>query len=1181
MKSAIKFAFIHLFFLFQFIPSQAQNVVINEILASNSQGLVTVFGEHSDWIELYNPGCSNANLTGYFLTDENDSLTKWKFPANTFLNAGTYLLVYADGQNTGLHTNFKLSKSGEFISLVNPDSTIADSLTFGKQSDDISFGRILSQPENWGYFPIPTPGKINSSSSSSGLLPDPVFSIQGGFFTGTQQLTLSIDADADIYYTLDGTEPTPATNKYTTPLSLTKTTAVRAIAIKAGFISGPVLTNTFFINETTTLPVISLVTNPANLFDDKIGIYVTGTNGIAGACDQTPRNLNQDWERPVNVELYESTGEQGLNQEAGIKIFGGCSRTRYPQKSFALFARNNYGKGSFDYPIFPDRSFKKYESFLLRSSSDDQVFTFFRDALSHSVLPEFMDAEIQAYRPALVFINGVYWGIHNLREKIDEHYFSNHFGVNPDEVNILEGQGWATVGSATSYSAMVTYTDQKNMALKANYDYIKTQMDVDQYIDYMTGHIYLAERDWPGNNIKFWKANSGEFAKLRWINFDMDQCFTLIWLNEDMIAKTTQINGPGWPNPDWSTKLFRNLLKNPDFKNEFIQRYAWHTNVTFNPERLISFIDRFSSRLSPEIPRHIQKWGGKIDPDSKEGWPKPTFNSIEEWQSHVGNMRTFATERATNSNAHIVQKFGLSGASKLTVKSEKEGSGAFQVVNKSVPNGFTGTFFNDIPLKISVVPFHGNTFSHWGISATETQKQDFISSGSTWHYYDKNGLPNVAWMSSGFDESGWASGTSQFGNGEGDESTVISFGPNSQSKYMTAYFRTKFTLEPDATLKTVSLDLIADDGAVIYLNGNEILRVNMPTGPITFSTPALGFSGVENEFVTFSIPAEKFIEGTNVIAAEIHQSGETSSDLSFDLKLSGYLSGGKNETTVYSPELTIVPGGDQTLTAYFSEDSTETELPVVLNEINYQSATDFNTEDWVEIHNSGLNAISLDGWTFSDFTDSTGFIFPEGLVLEPKGFLILCKDTLKFDRLHPTISNRIGNFDFGLSSAGETLFLKDGSGNLVDEVFFGTTSPWPQIGSTGFTLELINPLNDNNLPSAWISSKAESGTPGFTNSQCFPVSVNDRENQLFSLFQNYPNPFNPSTTISYSLPVQGFTELSVYSVIGQKIITLVEEKQEQGLHSVNWNAAGLASGVYLIRLKSGSLVKMNRMILLK
>jgi len=1181
MKSAIKFAFIPFLFLFQFIPSFAQNVVLNEVLASNSQGIVTVFGEHSDWIELYNAGTGSANLSGYFLTDEKDSLNKWRFPANTFLNAGTFLLVYADGQNTGLHTNFKLSKSGEFIALVKPDSTIADSLTFGKQSDDISFGRILSQPENWGYFPVPTPGKSNNSSSSSGLLPDPVFSIQGGFFNGPQQVSLSLSADGDIYYSLDGTEPTPASNLYSAPISITKTTAVRAIAIKAGFISSPVLTNTFFINETTTLPIISLVTNPANLFDNKIGIYVTGTNGIAGACDPTPRNLNQDWERPVNIELYEPNGEQGLNQEAGIKIFGGCSRTRYPQKSFALYARNNYGKGSFDYPIFPDLSFKKYESFLLRSSSDDQVFTFFRDALSHSVLPEFMDAEVQAYRPALVFINGVYWGIHNLREKIDEHYFSNHFGVNPDQVNILEGQGWATVGSATSYSAMVTFTDQKNMALKANYDYIKTQMDVDQYIDYMTGHIYLAERDWPGNNIKFWKANSGEFAKWRWINFDMDQCFTLIWLNEDMIAKTTQINGPGWPNPDWSTKLFRNLLKNPDFKNEFIQRYAWHTNVTFNPERLVSFIDRFEARLAPEIPRHIQKWGGKIDPDSQEGWQKPTFSSVAEWQSNVNEMRTYATERAANSNLHMVQKFGLSGVSKITVKSEKDGSGAFKVVNKSVSDGFTGTFFNDIPLKISVIPFHGHTFSHWGISATETQKQDFIVSGSSWHYYDKNGLPNVAWMSSGFDESTWSTGTSQFGYGEGDESTVISFGPNSQSKYLTAYFRTKFTIDPGVTIKAVSLDLIADDGAVIYLNGTEILRVNMPTGPITFSTPALGFSDVENTFVTFSIPADNFVAGQNVLAVEIHQSGETSSDLSFDLKLSGFLSGGTNETTAYTPELSIIPGRDQVLTAYFTKDSVVTHYPVVVNEINYQSSPDFNTEDWVEIHNSGLQAISLEGWSVSDFTDSTGFIFPGNQVLKPGDFLILCKDTIKFDRLHLNIKNRIGNFDFGLSSAGETLFLKDGSGNGVDEVYFGTTSPWPQIGNTGFTLELINPTKDNNLLSSWISSKTLHGTPGYTNSQWIPVSVENRENLTFALFQNYPNPFNPETTISYSLSIPGFTELSVFSVLGQKLFTLVEEKQEAGVHSVTWNASGFASGVYLIRLKSGSSVKTNRMILLK
>jgi hypothetical protein len=263
--------------------------------------------------------------------------------------------------------------------------------------------------------------------------------------------------NSKIYYTTNGNYPDDDDLLYTKPIQIDSTIAIRAIAYNQGQAPSIVTTQTYFINEPINLPIISLVTDPDHLFSDKSGIYVTGTNGIKGACDAVIRNLNQDWERPVNFEFYEKDGTQGINQQAGIKIFGGCSRTRFPQKSFSLFARSIYGKGSFKYQFFLDKDIKKFESIILRSSGDDQVKTFFKDAFTAYSIKDNMDIDYMAYRPTAVYINGVYWGIHNMREKVNEHYINSNFDVEKEKINILEANARIVYGDDSGYNAMVVF----------------------------------------------------------------------------------------------------------------------------------------------------------------------------------------------------------------------------------------------------------------------------------------------------------------------------------------------------------------------------------------------------------------------------------------------------------------------------------------------------------------------------------------------------------------------------------------------------------------------------------------------------------------------------------------------------------------------------------------------------
>ncbi|NQU88350.1 MAG: CotH kinase family protein [Mariniphaga sp.] len=462
------------------------------------------------------------------------------------------------------------------------------------------------------------------------------------------------------------------------------------------------------------MPFISLVTDPGNLFSNETGIYVTGTNGRRGDCDNLIRNVNQDWERPVNIEFYEPNGELAFNQGAGIKIFGGCSRTRFPQKSFALYARSIYGKGSFQYQLFPEKEINDFEAFLLRSSADDQVGTFLRDPLTQEVVTEYMDMDYQAFRPTVVFINGEYWGIHNLREKINEHYFVDNFGVDTDDLNILTGNAWEVYGNNNSYNDMINFVRYNDMVDDDNYSYIQTQIDVEQFIEYELANIYLGEVDWPGNNIKFWNADDEKHSKWRWINYDRDQCFQYWRLDVNTLALATEPNGTGWPNPQWSTLLLRSLLENDGFKNQFIQLYAYHLSTTFQSERLIHHIDSFAAMMAPEIPRHSERWGGQKDPDSQETWQKPTFENFELWESNVDTMRIFSLERPPIAIQHLIDQFSLDTTDNLSINKNLAEGGLIKLYNRTIPgNNYNGNYFSGVPIKLTATPSYGYSFSHW------------------------------------------------------------------------------------------------------------------------------------------------------------------------------------------------------------------------------------------------------------------------------------------------------------------------------------------------------------------------------------------------------------------------------------------------------------------------------------
>ena len=568
----------------------------------------------------------------------------------------------------------------------------------------------------------------------SDTAPEPVFSLTGGFYHRPQQLTLSSNLPgASIRYTLGGRPPDPSSPLYQDVIRIEKTTAIRARTFVPGLDPGEIVTQTIFIDEPVSLPVISLVFDPDDFFDDEIGIYVIGTQGVPGYCSDTPHNVNMDWERPLNIEFYEPSGTQVLNQGAGVKIFGGCSRTRYPQKSLALYARAEYGKGSFKAQLFPDKPIRKFESFILRAAGDDQVHTFFREALTHVLVKDVIDMDVQAYRPVVVFFNGEYWGIHNLREKLNEHYPAGNYNLDPEDIDILKRDGTRSYnivsGENEDYVELMNFVESHNLSDPENYRIVEEQMDVNQFLNYQVTEIYLTNGDWPGNNIKFWKAWAYRHDRWRWLLYDMDGSFSDIYQNTLQVA--TQPDGPNWPNPPWSTLLFRKLLENDWFRNEFIQRHALYANTIFHPDRVIPIIDSLQANIAAEIPRHIDRWGGQRVPDP-ESWIRPTFASVRTWESNVNVLRSFARNRPKRAEAQVIAHFDLSGSSVLTVDVFVRDGGILEINGREVPPGFSGRFFNEVPLTISAHPIFGFRFSHWQIREQRIDSEKSLRVSPSW-----------------------------------------------------------------------------------------------------------------------------------------------------------------------------------------------------------------------------------------------------------------------------------------------------------------------------------------------------------------------------------------------------------------------------------------------------------------
>ena len=601
--------------------------------------------------------------------------------------------------NNNLHTNFKISSNGENLSLYDDSGNKISELNIIGIPADISLG--ISENNELVHFTTPTPGYENSFNYFQGSnLTNIIFSNDGGSFTGELNLSLSGTSGNEIIrYTLDASEPNDNSLVYSSPININKTTVFRAKVFEPGHIPSHTQSRVYIYNVNHTLPIVSLISDPHNLFDNDEGIYVFG-DSFDQNYPHFGANFWEDWERPIHVSIYENNSNYEISFNGGVKIFGGWSRGQ-AQRSFSIFARGKYGNSEINYRLFPQLDYSEFQSFILRNSGQDWLRTSIKDAALTSLL-DGTGLDYQSYRPVVTYLNGMYWGIYNMREKVNEHFIASKHNIDSEEIDLLTNNSELVHGTTSDYDELINFIYSNDLSVTNNYNYVKDRIDINNYIIYQVSQIYFNNHDWPGNNIKYWKSKGG---KWRWIIYDTDFGFGShpSWLgyNFNTLEFALSPNGPNWPNPPWSTLLFRKMVQNQEFRNKFINRYADELNSRFLPKRFSNHIDSLIDNIKVEIPSHFNRWK----------------NHVQNWnyEDYVNDMKNFANNRPEFCRDHIKSTFNLTSIQNLSLELEDIEMGSIELNDNLLINtaNWTGKYFEDVPVKIIAIAKSGYSFSHW------------------------------------------------------------------------------------------------------------------------------------------------------------------------------------------------------------------------------------------------------------------------------------------------------------------------------------------------------------------------------------------------------------------------------------------------------------------------------------
>ncbi|MEM7162396.1 MAG: CotH kinase family protein [Bacteroidota bacterium] len=697
-------------FLFLFIQYNGQ-LFINEFSAGNYDDHTDNYGEFEDWIEIYNAGGTAVDLNGYHFSDDINETMKWQVNAALMVPPGGYTMVYCSKRDEvagGVaHTDFKITQTrNEYVVLADNAGNIVDLFWIEiPNQENHSYGRNSDGGPTWEVYTNPTPNAANTGGMAGYAL-TPTFDQEAGYYPGAINLTItSPSPNTEIRYTLNGFEPTATSTLYTGPINIAATTVVKAAAFSTNgnLLTSHVECNSYFIDgDQHSVYIVSI--SGDDIFD---------LLGPAGGPGPEP---------VINFELF-APGGAFLTESTGDSNEHGNDSNAYDQRGFDYISRDQYGnKNALYHEIFRDKSRDEYQRLILKAAANDN-YNFqnggahIRDSYVHS-LSQVADLRMdeRSFESCIVYINGDYWGVYDIREKVDDTDFTDYYYDQPkgfvDYIKTWGGTWYEyDSGTANEWNDLVNFITTNDMTDQANYDYVKSVFNTGSLIDYMILNSYVVSADWLNWNTAWWRGThpDGDKKKWRYTLWDMDATFGH-YVNYTGIPNTGADADPcdpesiGDPGGQGHIPILNALLGNDDFWQDYISRYADMSNSYFSCDFMIQHLDSLVDMIDPEMPRQITRWNTGGD-------------SYAEWQDNVQELRDFILERCQLLNDAMVDCYEIEGPFSVTVEIQPPGAGEVKFNSIDIVNTpWVGEYFGNLDIELEANPFGTNAFDHWELN---------------------------------------------------------------------------------------------------------------------------------------------------------------------------------------------------------------------------------------------------------------------------------------------------------------------------------------------------------------------------------------------------------------------------------------------------------------------------------
>lgn len=883
------------------------------------------------------------------------------------------------------------------------------------------------------------------------------------------------------------------------------------------------------------LPTWSITTELDNLFDPEIGIY------------SNAQQDGRDWERPAAVELINPDGAAGFQVNAGLRIRGGFSRSdNNPKHALKLFFRGSYGDASLNYPVHGNAGVSEFEKMDLRTAQN-YSWSFQGDGSNNfvsEVMARYNQRDLgQPYTRSSwihLYLNGQYWGLYQTQERADANFGASYFGGDASDYDVLKPERGAyqliaTDGNFDAYEALwqqaaARASDGITPAFVDHAAYLRAQgknpdgtenpdfdvlLDVDNTIAYMIETIRGGNLDAPISNFLGNNRPNNYFAirdrtgreGFRFIQHDAEH--THRNLNENRNGPYNHPNFEGgveYFNPQW---LHQQLMANDEYRLRFADKVQWafFDDGPLTADAQIALMRSEAAKIDLAVVAESARWG-----DAKRAVPLGRANFLNALDNLEQNYFPQRSNIVINQfrNTQLVLKdtagnytvnvpaplFPSIDAPRFLIDGQFSTGGEVPAGSELAfvsPDGVVVYTTDGSDPRLFGGGIHPDALTYDPMPVQTTA----IATGSSWRYRDTGEDLGDGWRDAAFDDSGWVSGDAELGYGDGDETTVIGFGdPN--NKFITTYFRRDFMVDAaGGEVSGATIRLRRDDGAAVHINGVEVLRDNLPAGPLSFNTPALTAVGGANEttYFEFSIDPSVFQFGSNVIAVEIHQSSGTSSDVSFDTEL--IIDQQQAPPVVLTQAIRLAA---RTLAADGGWSAIEEAVFTVplppataanlrITEVHYNPADppdglsppldDDQNYEFIELRNISGETISLQGVRFTQGI-TFDFATSDKISLQSGEVIVLAKVTAALEARYGAGLPIVGEFAGNLSNGGETLTIVAADDSIIQSFQYDDSgADWhPSTDGGGPSLTVVRTGGDYNAGINWRPSFVVGGTPG-------------------------------------------------------------------------------------------------------